>query len=555
MKHMKELIAGPLAVALLCCACSAGNTGSSESKAVTAIPLAEQEASTSAGFTDVPSGAWYAEAVGWCWDNGMMSGTSATTFAPEASMTRAMMVTVLHRAAGTPASTGENIFSDNAPGSWYYDAVVWAAANNVLAGYGDGRFGSSDPVTREQAAVILHQYAGSPDAGTALTAADASAVSTYAVNAVAWASANGLLRPDDSGRVNPKTNATRAEVAYMLYRHLGSSDTQTPAPTTDSQEPASNQGINGSSSQENDTRAVITINGKEYGMTITDTVVGRAFAQKLEAEGGYEITGSRAADDICCSESESLETDTSENMSWECGGVAWFDGWFTIWVSEAPSGRNRPVVAQIDTEHALDGQMAKLFGDSIGTMAEEMNVSGWYAPAMNMHRSAFGGRTFEYYSEDPLLSGCMAASAVSSAKEHGIYAYIKHFALNEQEYCRQSMLATWCPEQAIREIYLKPFEMCVKQGGATAVMSSYNYIGVRYTGAYPELLNDVLRGEWGFRGMVLTDYAANQGYGYMNADQIIRNGGSAFLATFDIGTNYVTDESSATAVRSMRQAV
>ncbi len=199
--------------------------------------------------------------------------------------------------------------------------------------------------------------------------------------------------------------------------------------------------------------------------------------------------------------------------------------------------------------------MAKLFGDSIGTMAEEMNVSGWYAPAMNMHRSAFGGRTFEYYSEDPLLSGCMAASAVSSAKEHGIYAYIKHFALNEQEYCRQSMLATWCPEQAIREIYLKPFEMCVKQGGATAVMSSYNYIGVRYTGAYPELLNDVLRGEWGFRGMVLTDYAANQGYGYMNADQIIRNGGSAFLATFDIGTNYVTDESSATAVRSMRQAV
>lgn len=199
-------------------------------------------------------------------------------------------------------------------------------------------------------------------------------------------------------------------------------------------------------------------------------------------------------------------------------------------------------------------EMAELFGDNIGTMAEEMNVSGWYAPAMNMHRSAFGGRTFEYYSEDPLLSGSMAASAVSSAKEHGVYAYIKHFALNEQEYCRQSMLATWCTEQAIREIYLKPFEMCVKQGGATAVMSSYNYIGVQYTGACPELLNGVLRGEWGFRGMVLTDYAAMQGYGYMNADQIIRNGGSAFLATFDIGTNYVTDETSGTAVSSMRQA-
>ena len=155
------------------------------------------------------------------------------TFAPDSSMTRAMMVTVLHRAAGTPASTGENVFTDNIPGSWSYDAVLWASANHVLAGYGDGRFGSGDPVTREQAAVILHRYAGSPNAGTALTAADASLVSSYAVNAVAWASANGLLRADNSGRINPKANAARAEVAYMLYRHLCNSDVPSSAPSGD----------------------------------------------------------------------------------------------------------------------------------------------------------------------------------------------------------------------------------------------------------------------------------------------------------------------------------
>ena len=109
-------------------------------------------------------------------------------------------------------------------------------------------------------------------------------------------------------------------------------------------------------------RAVITINGTEYGMRITDTTVGRAFAKKLKDEGAYTVTGYRSTDDICCSESESLETDSAENMPWVCGGIAWFDGWFTIWVSKGDSGRIRPVVAQIDEEYleelqALSGNM------------------------------------------------------------------------------------------------------------------------------------------------------------------------------------------------------
>ncbi len=198
-------------------------------------------------------------------------------------------------------------------------------------------------------------------------------------------------------------------------------------------------------------------------------------------------------------------------------------------------------------------EMAYQFGDGIGQMAEEMNVSGWYAPAMNTHRSAFGGRNFEYYSEDGVLAGYMAANAVKGAAEHGVYAYIKHFALNDQEYNRQAMLCTWSSEQATREIYLKPFEIAVKEGGAGAVMTAYNYIGVTYAGAKSELIQNILKGEWGFRGLVLTDYDGN--FNYFNADQIIRAGGSAQLATYDVGSNYVTDTTSATSILAMRQSV
>lgn len=104
------------------------------------------------------------------------------------------------------------------------------------------------------------------------------------------------------------------------------------------------------------TRVIIAINGVEYGMTITDTTIGRAFAGKLRDEGGYTVMGSRAADDICCSEDGSLETDSSENMPWVCGGIAWTGTWFTVWVSEEPAGRNMPIIAQIDEEHLKELQ-------------------------------------------------------------------------------------------------------------------------------------------------------------------------------------------------------
>lgn len=153
--------------------------------------------------------------------------------------------------------------------------------------------------------------------------------------------------------------------------------------------------------------------------------------------------------------------------------------------------------------------------------------SGWYAPAVNIHRNPFAGRNWEYYSEDPLLSGKMAASVIQGAKSKGVYTCVKHFAVNDQETNRDTNgLITWVNEQALREIYLKPFEYAVKEGKTAAMMSSFNRIGTVWAGGSYELLTDVLRKEWGFKGMVITDYNTND---YMKADQMIRAGGDLNL--------------------------
>lgn len=195
-------------------------------------------------------------------------------------------------------------------------------------------------------------------------------------------------------------------------------------------------------------------------------------------------------------------------------------------------------------------ELARKRGELVGRQGQELGITGWYGPAMNIHRSAFSGRNFEYYSEDAVLSGKMTVEETQGARAHGMQTYVKHFALNDQEENRTGMLLVWTNEQAIREIYLKPFEMAIKEGGAHSVMSSYNYIGHKWAGANPELLNDVLRGEWGFEGVVVTDWFG--GYGYMMADLAIRNGGDRMLTT--TGSAPLSDTASATAVSAMRQA-
>lgn len=169
--------------------------------------------------------------------------------------------------------------------------------------------------------------------------------------------------------------------------------------------------------------------------------------------------------------------------------------------------------------------LASQMGSAFASEALANNVVGLYAPAVNLHRTPFSGRNFEYYSEDPLLSGKMAAEVTEAALEDGVYMYVKHFAVNDQETNRLGV-ATWSNEQAIRELYLKAFEIPVKEGNTTAIMSSFNRLGTLWAGADNALLNTVLRDEWGFEGMVITDYNYQW---FMDADQAIRNGGDLML--------------------------
>ncbi len=194
-------------------------------------------------------------------------------------------------------------------------------------------------------------------------------------------------------------------------------------------------------------------------------------------------------------------------------------------------------------------------------------VEGWYGPAVNIHRTPFAGRNFEYYSEDSFLSGEFGYQAVNGAAQKGMYAFLKHFALNDQETHRDHLgIVTWAEEQAIREIYLKPFEMVLEDNtvdievnvpvkdengniigyeeerevktvpAATAIMSSFNRIGPTWAGGNYNLLTEVLRNEWGFNGFVLTDYEVAS---YMFTDQCLAAGGDAKLKTANVSGNFL----------------
>ena len=196
-------------------------------------------------------------------------------------------------------------------------------------------------------------------------------------------------------------------------------------------------------------------------------------------------------------------------------------------------------------------ELAQAWGECMGKISQEMGAEGWYAPGMNTHRTAFGARNYEYFSEDGVLAGNMGAKAVEGARNYGVYSYIKHFALYEGN---AKMVSVWSNEQAIREIYLKPFEISVKQGGANAVMVSWSFLGDKWTGECSNLMNTVLRDEWGFRGMALTDFFRNNGHGFMNADAALANGVDAMLSTFNGEENNVANPEHPTSVLQMRNA-
>lgn len=231
---------------------------------------------------------------------------------------------------------------------------------------------------------------------------------------------------------------------------------------------------------------------------------------------------------------------------------------------DGPSGLSNYVTGSTGTQFPTEvlmaqtwsKEMAEKIGDAIGQEFANANNYGWYGPAMNLHRSAFSGRNFEYYSEDAVLSGLFASQEVNGAAKYGVYSYIKHFAANDQETNRTAFLLTYMTEQTFREACLKPFEMVVKNfdfdNGAMGMMTAYNWLGTVPAISSYELLTDVLRGEWGFKGVVISDY--NGSYGFELTDAAIRAGNDLMLGYGMAESNKLTDTDSATCVLAMRQA-
>lgn len=258
--------------------------------------------------------------------------------------------------------------------------------------------------------------------------------------------------------------------------------------------------------------------GKDYDDPLWDSLLDRLTYQEMAMLIGVGAYGTGDIEKI--NKPKTIEPDGPGGFTAFMGGPEVYDT--CAYVAECVVGAT------------WNKELAEAMGEMVGNEAligyekgDGLPYSGWYAPAVNIHRSPFGGRNWEYYSEDPMLSGALGAAVCQGAMNKGVYTYVKHLVANEQETSRDSNgLITWLNEQALRELYLKPFEMTVKEGGTTGMMSSFNRIGTTWTGGSYPLLTEVLRSEWGFRGTVITDYALKE---YLNSEQMIRTGGDLVL--------------------------
>ncbi|MCC8048492.1 MAG: S-layer homology domain-containing protein, partial [Oscillospiraceae bacterium] len=206
-----------------------GGDGSSSSATAAAQTESEEQGSAAVQFTDVDVSAWYSEYIDYVVENGLMNGTGAETFEPEATTTRGMIVTILYRLVGEPEASGEYSFDDVAAGAWYADAVAWAAENGIVGGYGDGSFGSEDVITREQLATILYRYAqlkgydvSIGEETNILSYDDALEAGEYAIPALQWAVGAGLINGTSDSTLSPQGSATRAQSAAILARFVQS---------------------------------------------------------------------------------------------------------------------------------------------------------------------------------------------------------------------------------------------------------------------------------------------------------------------------------------------
>lgn len=280
--------------------------------------------------------------------------------------------------------------------------------------------------------------------------------------------------------------------------------------------------------------------GKDYDDPMWDELLNQITVQELY--GVVQGGGFRTKAIASINKPEHMDLDGPSGLNQEVNSSGLSS---TLWTSFPVS----TVLAQ-----SWNANLSYKYGLMIGYEAYATGVAGWYAPAANIHRSPFDGRNFEYYSEDAILSGVMCAETVRGATNNGLYCYVKHFAVNETENKREG-LYTWLNEQSLREIYLRSFEIAVKDGHANAIMSAFNRVGATWSGGNYALLTGVLRNEWGFRGSVITDYALAWEMEIMDINQGLRAGNDFWLnglRTDTIGT--ISNKDSATSVSLARTA-
>lgn len=307
---------------------------------------------------------------------------------------------------------------------------------------------------------------------------------------------------------------------------------------------------------EDDPAAKPITTGAQNGLTVKD-VAGTDYTNSTFAEKWNKLLDQMSLDDMTNLITKSMYSTVAVD-SIGLAATTHSEGpqGVSAWIAHI-SGTNYPCETYIALTWNKDiaEKQGKLFAEE----AHASNVFAMYAPATNIHRTPYCGRNFEYYSEDGFLAGNMAASVVYSARENGLVVFVKHFALNDQETHRGeyfTSLYTWSNEQAMREVFLKPFEIAVKKGRTLGLMTSFNRIGSKWAGSSHALCTDLLRTEWGFKGCVITDlYMSTNNEWWMSAEQGLRAGQDMWLSLLMFGGEAISiDTSNATTQNAMRNA-
>ena len=464
-------------------------------------------------------------------------------------------------------------YDRNAARTWVLDAGTYYvtaahnahdAANNVLAAKGASVAGNKSqagtyvPANTE---VDVTTYATDSLTGEAVTNRldDAAGDVTYLTRAD-WEGTFPTHDGEPTSQVSTWGNEINGEdgVSYT-YGKVASADLLAKLDSTDSGNPDVKAWEGDLTYGAGNGLSLIDLRGLDY----TDPLWDKLLDQLTPEDYNLMISRAGYGTDYVASVDKPAGTDADSTSGWSWGGTGM-------------TFCNPMTVAQ-----TWNQELAYRLGNMIGNESLLGGATGWYAPAMNIHRTPYSGRNGEYFSEDSFLSGAMASQEVKGAAEKGVYTMMKHFAFNEQENHRgdrngQYSMATWMNEQSARELYLKPFEMCMKVGdvdlnylkqkadgtyenatrkirACQGMMTAFNRIGSTWVGGSYELLSGIVRGEWGFDGWIITDNA-DTGV-FMDAEQMIEAGGDAKLTTQDQSSMWSFDSGDAVSYRYARESL